>query len=374
MDERLQLVLRNVPIHELSRVAAGALGVADATIDAPPDLTEITTPHAEDRTIGIVKVSGTAAGRAWTSVAKLVDLGVPAPARLMGVTAPENEELVYEEGYFVGEGLPLRPAHCYFVSRPTPLLKVIWLEDLTEAKGPPFSLDEIAQIARHFGEWNGRQAAQPPTLNFPVGRDCYVMRFRGWDHATFLKRLRELETHPAVRAMYRHHSLDMAATFVGLMERLLERSATQPHSLAFGDCSAGNLFCLPGETVAIDWASLTDDPLGVDGGCSVGSCTTWGTGYAEVVTHERELFEHYLAGLRSSGWRFDTRDVRRAAFGHLGHYLTNLLTMPVIVADGMHRTFLEKRFGMPLEAMPERGVAAIDAMPSYIDELRELLA
>ena len=125
---------------------------------------------------------------------------------------------------------------------------------------------------------------------------------------------------------------------------------------------------------AIDWASLTDDPLGVDGGCSVGSCTTWGPDYALVVRHERELFEMYLAGLRSSGWQFDPRDVRRAAFGQLGHYLLNLMTMPVMVVDGMHRAFLEKRFGLQLEEIPERGAVAIDMMPSYIEELQDLLA
>ena len=45
-----------------------------------------------------------------------------------------------------------------------------------------------------------------------------------------------------------------------------------------------------------------------------------------------------------------------------GSVLSGNQHMPVMVADGMHRSFLEKRFGMPLEAMPERGTAAIDAM------------
>jgi len=373
MDERLASILASIPVHELARVAEGALGTAGVAIDGSPKFTEITNPHAEDRTIGIVKIAGTASGQRWSAVAKLVDLAVPAPPRLKG-TAPEHEETVYEQGYFSGDGRPFRPARCYLVSRPSPHLKVIWLEDLTGARGPPFSLDQIAQIARHLGEWNGHQAALPQAVSFPIGRDCYALRFLSWDHAAFGARLRNLEEHPTVHALYRHHPTGMAATFLSLMETLLARAATHPHSLAFGDCSAGNLFYLPDETVAIDWASLTDDPLGVDGGCSVGSCTTWGPDYALVVRHERELFEMYLAGLRSSGWQFDPRDVRRAAFGQLGHYLLNLMTMPVMVVDGMHRAFLEKRFGLQLEEIPERGAVAIDMMPSYIEELQDLLA
>ena len=373
MDERLSTILEQISADDLGRIAAGALGVARASVDAPPDMVEITTPHAEDRTIGIVRVSGKAGGQPWSSVAKLLDLSLPAPVRVQGVTAPENEEIVYEEGYFSNDGLPLRPARCYLVSRLGPQLKVIWLEDLTGATPPPFSLDDIALIARHFGEWNGRQAANPTTLRFEPGHDGVVHRFHGFDHAMFLARLRELADHRAVRAMYRTNSLDLAPQFVALMERLLVRARVQPHSLCFGDCSAGNLFVLRGETVAIDWASLTIDPLGVDGGCFIGSTLTWGTRYADVVAHERELFAHYVAGLRASGWRFEEADIRRAAFGHLGHYLTNLITMPVMVADGMHRTYLEKRFGMPLEEIPDRGASVVAAMPSYIEELDGLL-
>jgi hypothetical protein len=374
VDERLQRILDGIPEHELSRVAAGVLGLTAARIDGRPTLSEITTPHAEDRTIGIVKVSGTAGGRPWASVVKIVDLAVPEAARVAGVTAPQNEEIVYEEGYFASDGLPFRPARCYGVSRPGEALKVIWLEDLTGATPPPFSLDQIAQVARQIGEWNGRQAAEPQAVAFAVGQDAYIPRLRRFMHVPFLEKLRALDGTPLVRAMYGDQPIDIAFTFFALMQELLDRNRALPHSLCFGDCSAGNLFVLGNETVAVDWASLTNDPLGCDGGCSVGSCFTWGPDYAEVLVHERELFTHYLDGLSSTGWRFDPLDVRRAAFGQLGHYLCNTLEIPVIIGETAWSAYIEKRYGLPLPEIPERGRRAIEMMPSYVEELRELLA
>lgn len=373
MDERLTAILRAIPQAELERVAGGVLGTGSAALDGPPDLTEITTPHAEDRTIGIVKVSGTAGGQTWSSVAKLLDLSIAEPARLIGVTAPANEEIVYEEGYFSHDGLPFRPARCYGVSRPNDVLKVIWLEDLTSATPPPFSLDQVAQIARQIGEWNGRQAAQPQAVRFALRQDAYAPRFLRFTHVPFLAKLRTLENDPSVLAMYGDQSIDIAFTFFELMKLLLDRNLALPHSLCFGDCSAGNLFVLGGETVAVDWASLTNDPLGCDGGCSVGSCFTWGPDYAEILVRERELFGHYVEGLRSSGWRFDPRDVRRAAFGQLGHYICNTLEIPVIIGEKDWATYIAKRYGLPLAEIPERGRRAVEMIPSYIEELRELL-
>lgn len=374
MDERLSAILRGLPESEFAAVARGAL-----CLDAPPvqagipTFTEITTPHAEARTIGIVRAEGIADGHAWSSVAKLIDLDVPAPPLIGASTAPENEEVVYEEGYFAGDGLRFRPARCHHISRPGGAIKIIWLEDLTRAVSAPFSLDAIAEIAVHLGEWNGVQAVRPPKIRFALGRDSYAARHRAWNHAGRIKAMRELGDHETVRVMYRDHSLDLAAEFVAQFDRLVERTGSERHSLAFGDCAAGNIFSFPGETVAIDWASLTYDPLGCDYGCFVGSCMSWGPSFVEVARQERELFEPYIAGLRDSGVPFDRDQVRRGAFGQIGHYLSASTSFPLMIARSEHKAFLEKRYGMPLEEVAEKGRGILELLPGYVEEFETLL-
>ena len=81
---------------------------------------------------GPTRASGLAA------VAKIVDFSVP-PDPMNSWVHPENEAAVYNEGYFSGNGLSFRPARCYHISRPSADVVVLWLEDLTGAKGPPFT-------------------------------------------------------------------------------------------------------------------------------------------------------------------------------------------------------------------------------------------
>lgn len=376
MDSRVSAILDTMPREVLERVAAGALGQGAARLDGPVDYTEIKKPHAEERTIAIVRASGSVGARQWSSVIKLVDLGIEGAERLAGMTWPENEEHVYEQGYFADEGLRFRPARCYAVTRPQDQIKLFWLEDLTGAKAPPFAVDEIAQMARHLGEWNGAHAGTLPDLNFALGRDAYVRRLRGFDFVAMLADLERLGEHELIRATFRGRSSAALRRLLGAADRLLERVKLAPHSLAFGDCTAGNLFHLPAETVAVDWASLTNDPTGVDGGCFIGSTLTWGADFMRAVEAERELFESYCEGLRAGGWRGKPDDVRRAALAQMAAYLLISVLSPVVLANGGSwvRGFLEGRFGLPQEEICLRLAALVDVLPGYADEIETLLA
>ena len=81
MDDRLNSILAAIDGDEISKVAAGALGVTAVHL-GPVEFSEILKPHADARTIGIVQVSGTATSdsgpaRPWSSVAKIIDKSVP---------------------------------------------------------------------------------------------------------------------------------------------------------------------------------------------------------------------------------------------------------------------------------------------------------
>jgi hypothetical protein len=347
------------------------------TDPGPLSYAEITTPHAEERTVAIVKVSGRARGKPWSSVVKVLDMSLPAQPRFEGVTAPETEEVVYEEGYFSSSGGGLRAARCYMISRPTPVMKLLWLEDLTSATGPPFGPDALSEMAGHFGTWNGRHARQLPDLKFPLLRNAFESRFRRWSFETKLKQLAEFDDNQIVRMMYRDRQLSVAADFIDAMSRLARWGQTASATLAYGDCSAGNLFHRPGETIGIDWASLTLDPTGVDAGCLIGSSITWGRNFVQVAQIERQLFETYLDGLEESGWAGDPRDIRRGYFCLFGFYVGATLTIPVNVLGAdqfLARSYLEKRYGMAMEEIPEAAAEIVDLAPALTREINALLS
>lgn len=380
MDERLQSILAGVGSDEIAGVAAGALG-GQAVRLRTAGFDEISAHHSDARTIGIVRASGTATAegdptpRHWSAVAKVVDLAVE--GQFNGATRPENEENIYERGLFTGTGLPFRPAHCYHISRRTPTLKILWLEDLTSARAPPFELDELAQMAMQLGEWNAVTAAAPPEIDFPVYSSYPARR---WDHWRFADRVAELgkvADSRTVRSMFARQPLALADEFVSVFGQLTVRSRSLRHTLAFSDAPLGNFFYQNGETVAVDWSGLGLDPLGGDGGCFIGSAITWGDKFVDVAHAERALFDAYALGLARGGATDDPTEIRCAYLAHAAFYLATIVITPTIF-DGpfalLSREFLERRYNMTIEQLADQASHVIDLLPGYIEEARNLLA
>lgn len=380
MDERLASILQLVRGDEIAAVAARALGVKTILDPGQPAYEEIDKTHADARTIGIVRVTGTAsvsggAAQRWSSVLKLVDLVVEGFNN--SDTSPENEERVYERGIFAGTGLKFRPAHCFHVSHPADNVTVLWLEDLTRAKGPPFEMGELRQILRHLGEWNAVMARDPPQLDFSISSDFPKRRWDRWNFPARVADLQRLNGDLMVGDLYSRQPLRLAAQFVTVLGQLVERSSSLPHALSFSDAPIGNFFCLADETVAIDWSGIGIEPLGADGGCLVGSALTWGTRFADVAANERDLFESYADSFAEADAATDRRSLRAGYLAHLAFYLGTIAIFPTMAAGprAVHsRHFFEKRFGMPIEEFCGIAGQVIDLLPSYINEARSLVA
>lgn len=377
MDHTSRQLVDKAGRAALDVVASGVLG-APATVVGEPVFANILAPHAEKRTIGVVKLGGDArladgTLRGWSVVAKLVDLGQE-PDVWTRWTRPEIEEIVYEEHYFADDGTRFRPARCYLVSTLEGGIRIFWLEDLTGARRPPFAVADMADMARHLGEWNGTHIALP-RLKFELPTDIFAIRA---DLPNFL-RLYELckATDPAVfRPVYGDVPVAAAHEYRALYRAQNERIKQLPHGLAFGDCQVGNLFAGDGETIAVDWTSLASEPIGADGGALIGSALSWGPGIAEIARHERELFEAYLAGLRAGGWRGNRDDVRRGYFSQFSQYFFNFAAMtPVILSNEIWPPgVVEERLQVGIEEVPALVAPIVARLPAYVDELRELAA
>lgn len=163
-----------------------------------------------------------------------------------------------------------------------------------------------------LGAWNAHHANTPPRLSFEPRTNSFALR---WDRTPAwqqLSRLRDLRDHRYFHDAYKDVSLDAGEEFLKLIEKLNRTVASLPPYLCFGDCNVGNLFSGESETVAVDWASIANDPIGVDAGCMIGSAICWGRDGAAIASEERSLFETYLRAVTGSGNATDPASVRRA--------------------------------------------------------------
>jgi hypothetical protein len=377
MDDRLADIFATISPTEVAHVAGAVLEMPGIQPDSVT-YSEIKKPHADTRTIGIVRVAGiataTGAARPWSCVTKIIDMS--AVNMTETPVDPRNEVQIYTSGLFSAPVGGFRRAHCYHVSRPREGQMILWLEDLTGAEGAPFPIDVLSQMARDLGMWNATTAANPPQIDFAVGRDFQWASLTGFDFPARLVALREIADDPVVRDMYARRPIDFAAEFVEAHGRLARRSLTLPHVLSLADCPVSNFFHLPGQTIAIDWAGLGYEPVGADGGRFIGSAMTWGRDFVEVVRREGELFESYLQGMRAGGSTED-RDILRIGYlSEAAYYLCTVLTCPTIFAGPLAKmppAFFEKRFEMPMNEFGPAAAAAIDLLPPLVQEMRRLV-
>lgn len=374
MEGRFYNVLARSARSDLDSVASGVLA-AKAKVIGKPAIAAVPCHVVDPRTLGIVRVSGLAntgngIAAPWSAVAKVVDPARPTVAHTQW-TRPETEEIVYGEGYFAGDGQAFRPARCHLVSRPEGTIRVFWLEDLTGAEHAPFGVEQLSEMARHLGEWSGAHRSVPD-LKLALSRDLYLTRWAQPGIESRYARLRTLDPE-VLRKSYRDVPLGVYSDLRARLIAQNERTKTHPHGLAFGDCHVGNLFHLPGETIAVDWATLADEPIGADGGSMIGSMLGR-AGLVEVIRHECALFDCYFEGLRASGWKGKRDDVRRGYFCQFGHYLISTVgLMPVAVHHGdWPQAIMESRLEASWEEIQDLLAQVIATYPAYLAEVTEL--
>ena len=383
MDGRVEKLLTEVSTEMFTAVARGVLDDDSASLVGDLAFSEIDKPHLDDRTIGIVKASGTAVSvrneghHKWSSVVKIVDQSVPTTdAAAWGF--PENEARVYELGIFADDGTQLRPARCYLTHVNADGLIMLWLEDLSAAPQPPWSLEQFTSTASHLGQFSGYHSTNKTELPFEIARDAYHLRKSGSPFRATYDRLVEMQDDPIVRRVFGDTSLELNIEYLAMAEQGWELAKSLPHSLAFGDAHSRNLFPLGSETVGIDWASLAFDPIGCDIGVLLGSPLSFGNVDIQLTTnHEQEIYESYVAGLQSTGWNGNLDHVRLGFFMQFSVYLLWMPTMASryesLLHDEQRRVQEEKRVGTALADIPELKAQVVALTPNYAYELKQLL-
>ena len=383
MHEQVEKILAETSVENLTLIARGVLGDDSATLAGDTTFTELTAHHNDARTIGIIRASGTAVSvrhgshHNWSSVVKVIDMNGEAvgPAHWISTESLENEPRIYEHGLMSNPSVPFRAAECYFSQEYDNGVKALWLEDLTTAPQPPWSLDQFIRTANHVGQFNGYYSQNEIDPSIHVIENSYLIRWQTDEQKSSVESFTSSPNTDFINRAFGDVPINSAARFEQLFQQLLLESATSPANLSFGDCHARNMFPLGGETVAIDWANLTFDPIGVDIGVLAGSALSWGQEEALLaISHEKDLFESYMAGMLSSGWSGNERDVRKGFFCQFGGYLSML--PPYLLNDFSNeavRRTVENRLGIDIDSFPEYMAPIIALLPTYIEEIESLL-
>jgi len=209
-----------------------------------------------------VKVSGTAVSarngghHKWSSVVKIIDQSVPTNNVVAAWGFPENEVKVYEQGLLNDDEVQLRPAKCYLAEKNSDGLHVLWLEDLSAAPQPPWTLDHFISTAKHLGQFNGYHFVNKTELPIEVTQDAYYLRMTTFEWHSDYSKLMEIPDDPILRRVFGDIPLEPGLEYAASYDRAGEVAKSLPHSLSFGDSHSRNLFPLGSETVGIDWQTL----------------------------------------------------------------------------------------------------------------------
>jgi hypothetical protein len=382
MHERVEKLLSSTGGETLTTVARGVLNDDSATPVGTPIFDEITTVHNDQRTIGIVKVSGHASVGTndnlveWSSVVKFIDLNVEVKktdaARWV---SPEIEQIVYENNLFSGEAARFRSARCYLSDSAKAPLIVLWLEDLSSAPQPPWKLENFITAANHLGHFNGDLAVHPVELPFEIASDAFAVRWNPSENESRAQELLERRDSSFSKQAYPDIPIEAGVDIANLARPLFDRAISVPHSISFGDSNSRNMFPLGSQTVGIDWASVSNEPTGADVGVLIGSSLGFGVDEAAmIIKNEKLIYQSYVDGIQSSGWSGDLNDLRVGFFTQFIGYLSLLAAVPVALDRYLdRREFIKKRFGVELEEVPGHVAPVIATVPGYVDELESLL-
>jgi hypothetical protein len=384
MNDRVEKILADVGTDTLTLVARNVIDDDSATLAGDPVFAEITTKHNDQRTIGIVKVSGSAVSvrhgshHNWSSVVKIIDQSVPTTGDTGAWCFPENEVKVYEQGLLNDDEVQLRPAKCYLAEQNSDGLHILWLEDLSDVPQPPWTLDHFISAAKHLGQFNGFHFVNKTELPIEVTLDAYYLRMATFEWHSDYSKLMEIRDDPITRRVFGDIPLEPGLEYTATYERALEVAKSLPHSLAFGDSHSRNLFPLGSNTVGIDWASIAYDPIGCDIGVLIGSPLSFTKAERQFTAqHEQEIYESYVDGLKSSGWAGNLDHVRLGFFLQFSQYVLRTTFTPLNFeqrkSNDVKRAFSEERTGAPIDEFPELSALVVELLPKYTEEFKLLL-
>ena len=238
----------------------------------------------------------------------------------------------------------------------------LWLEELVDAGGVPWSLDRYGTAARHLGVFNGAYLGVASVRRYEW---LSVSWLRTWTHdaTPAIAQLPHILGHPLVRRLYPADSSSRVLRLWTQREPLLAALDRLPPTLCHLDAVQRNLFALQvadgrPSTGAADWASVGFGALGEElAPLIAGSVLLYGAELSALRELEDCVLAAYTDGLRDAGWRGDPRLVRLgyAAASALRYSLYGVVRQGILLDESRH-AWAERALGHPLAEFIDRVV------------------
>ncbi len=370
--------IRELPTSYLDPIAAGALQEDNASALPGWDAELMSVLSVGAGTVALIRCSGTAqiatGSCRWSAIVKVVRPG--APNRFGGVelSSPEMTEIeTYQSDLFARREGPFRGARCFLVDQREDGVYWLWIEDLSDYSGAGWSADQYLGAARGIGQFRGSW-----------------LREETGDIGRLLRNgvLNNLSTQPVLVDMqnallqesqseYVREGLpgplyDTALELRASIPSLVHAALKLPVTLAHNDCHIRNLFTSSVEApepeiVAIDFAQVGVEHLGVDAGGLFGSGFMWTDQEAIALMDMADgFYSAWLDGLRSTGWTGAGEVARLGFLVPLLRPTIRTAGMLAFVSQGMQ--FPLQRYGGNKDDMPASFRRRFEFLVPFCDE------
>jgi hypothetical protein len=381
MSEQIEKLLAEVSRDTFEKVARGVLDDPSAKLVGTPEWQPIGGVHNDWQTVAVLMCVGRAdsggSEKPWSAVFKYIDLSVAVNPHALGMD-PRNEIALYRDGLLADSTMPFRAAKCFLIDQHDSDHFSLWLEDLSTAVQPPWSVEQYKMASGCIGQFQGKHISEGTQLPYVADNDVFKSRWAGWAFDQALKVYREQRNHPDFKRAFSGKRLDLVIELIQSFPVLLERVGQVERVLSHGDCHARNLFLTDDALVGIDWAGISYEPLGSDFGQMAGAGFSWLDDERIAVAEAfPDLFNAYVQGMSKSGWDGDESTLRLGMAGQFTGYLVIASSLPALTiadvdVDGNMAMNIEKRMGIPIDEIPANTSSFLDITEPFIHEAIEL--
>ena len=316
--------------------------------------------------------------RAWSAVLKLVRQPGDECLAPQELCYWRRELLAYQSGLL--DALPgaVRAPRCFGILEQPPGAW-IWLEDIEEAVGQDWGLEQYQQAACRLGQLagaylTGAPVPQAPWLCSSLFREFYADG-GWWSKFTNPASANNAWQRPLVQAVY---SKALQARVLRLWTEKRSYIAANerlPQVFCHNDAHRRNLMLRGDQLVAIDWAFCGPGRVGNDLGELVGtSLSYFAVDPARAADLETAVLAGYATGLREAGWTGDLQLARLGYLIALALYWGGTLPCEIALAQPeAGRVNAEAKYGRPVTALLEGWTRLAEFALDRADEARYLI-
>ena len=247
--------------------------------------------------------------QAWSLVLKAIQPD-PQYSDPQGYRYWKREAEAYRSGLLQELPGPVTAPFCYDVCQRPDGSVWMWLEDIRDDLGSPWTVEHYGLVARWLGQFNGAYLAGQPLPGDAWVTHDWLRKYL--EHAApMLDFIRENPAHPVVQKMFPGFTLALTLAMWEEHTRMLKVLDGLPQTFCHQDAFGRNLFIRGAQVVAIDWGYAGIAPVGAELAPLIGvAFGLAGVPSSQAHNLDRVCFEGYLQGLSEAGWTPDPRQVR----------------------------------------------------------------